>query len=910
MRTISSLLNIWLLTLIVVAGLVKTSVADNQRYPVFVDCPDFITGSHCDSFFYQAQAVDRDHDHPNNANIRYHLISGPGEINERTGLWSWKWSPEDSSYYGEVEIAASIGNSPEHTTPPDEYCRFRAGVRDNPSVILVDGKPGNSVFFVEAPGVHYFSIEVEDPDECDTPHVEIAEIQPAVKEVFYIENDQLVFAPDAVHNFMKFVVTLVDRGSPRGHRQHFIFDTRDNPVPVFEVCPDDAIITQCDKALYSVRAVDPQSMNAVGITLEVASGPGEMRYRDKFWYYSPSDADIGQTYEVEIIARYGHLVTEGDQTCRFSVTIEENVPGMSPMDFVCGDSLVIPAAILSNYRFRAFGEDCQKLTMTIVDVSPPFTGLINLRGRRRVPFDTETHQLQLLPDSLDIGQTFHIRIEGVSPMETYTCELYVTVEEPQPYSVRIETLEDAPQGQHAYLDVVLEEASIPMGRFSFVVAYNPSALAAMSASPGRIIEQCNWELFEYRFTPYGSGQLRITGRAEYGGYNFNPTCFLPDSLPATLFTIDFMVTNDRTFECDSLPIQFYWGRCGDNMIQSKEGRDLFISKDVYDAEENLLPLVDSLPSFSGVPDDCFEDKRDRIHPLIDFQHGGIHIACDTIGWCSGGDLNRNRVPFELADAVLYSNYFVRGLSVFHDTTCLAERSDVNQDGTPLSIEDLQYLIQIIVGDAEPFHQWDTTSPNPAFFRQEPDGSVSVVTPDTLGATWLHFNGVVTPQLFAGGVNMNFYHRSDSTTSVWVGSLSGGRIPAGPLLANVNAPLVEVQTCTYNGAKVEAIIDRVLGVDVHDELLPTEFALYQNYPNPFNNSTVIQFDLPRASEVQLTIYNIIGQALCQRTRYYEAGRQEFVWDGRSGSGEDVAGGVYFYRLQAGSFTETKKMLLLK
>jgi flagellar hook assembly protein FlgD len=85
---------------------------------------------------------------------------------------------------------------------------------------------------------------------------------------------------------------------------------------------------------------------------------------------------------------------------------------------------------------------------------------------------------------------------------------------------------------------------------------------------------------------------------------------------------------------------------------------------------------------------------------------------------------------------------------------------------------------------------------------------------------------------------------------------------------------------------------------------------QNYPNPFNNSTVIRFDLPRASEVQLTIYNIIGQMVLQRTRYYEAGYHEFVWDGRSGSGEDVAGGVYFYRLQAGSFTSAMKMLLIK
>ena len=90
------------------------------------------------------------------------------------------------------------------------------------------------------------------------------------------------------------------------------------------------------------------------------------------------------------------------------------------------------------------------------------------------------------------------------------------------------------------------------------------------------------------------------------------------------------------------------------------------------------------------------------------------------------------------------------------------------------------------------------------------------------------------------------------------------------------------------------------------LIPTEFALSQNYPNPFNPTTSISFSLPEASDVRLEIFNIQGQKVTTLVnKQLEAGNHSINWDGR-----DAASGVYFYRIDAGSFTETKKMLLLK
>ena len=93
--------------------------------------------------------------------------------------------------------------------------------------------------------------------------------------------------------------------------------------------------------------------------------------------------------------------------------------------------------------------------------------------------------------------------------------------------------------------------------------------------------------------------------------------------------------------------------------------------------------------------------------------------------------------------------------------------------------------------------------------------------------------------------------------------------------------------------------------------PRDFSLAQNVPNPFNPTTTIRFELPKAADVTLKVFNLLGQEV--RTLIngrQEAGFHTVVWDGRNTSGRAVASGVYFYHLQAGTFSKAKKMLLLK
>ena len=124
----------------------------------------------------------------------------------------------------------------------------------------------------------------------------------------------------------------------------------------------------------------------------------------------------------------------------------------------------------------------------------------------------------------------------------------------------------------------------------------------------------------------------------------------------------------------------------------------------------------------------------------------------------------------------------------------------------------------------------------------------------------------------------------------------------------------VITSTDNAGNVGAgTLNLILvGVDDLDEAaLPDRFALNQNYPNPFNPATVIEFDLPRRSNVSITIFNLLGQKVVELVdEEYPAGSHQITWDGISSSGQRASTGIYFYRLVAEDFINTKKMILLK
>lgn len=121
------------------------------------------------------------------------------------------------------------------------------------------------------------------------------------------------------------------------------------------------------------------------------------------------------------------------------------------------------------------------------------------------------------------------------------------------------------------------------------------------------------------------------------------------------------------------------------------------------------------------------------------------------------------------------------------------------------------------------------------------------------------------------------------------------------------------TITTNRFGLFAISDIVITETGSENLavLPEEYRLLQNYPNPFNAETKIAYQLPKDSDVRLTIYNARGQFVrILLNRNQGAGYHTVSWNGKNENQQDVASGVYLYKIEANDFVQTKRLLLMK
>jgi hypothetical protein len=101
------------------------------------------------------------------------------------------------------------------------------------------------------------------------------------------------------------------------------------------------------------------------------------------------------------------------------------------------------------------------------------------------------------------------------------------------------------------------------------------------------------------------------------------------------------------------------------------------------------------------------------------------------------------------------------------------------------------------------------------------------------------------------------------------------------------------------------------VSVEVDFTPSEYALSQNYPNPFNPSTTIMYQVPKAGNVSIIIYDMLGQEVrILMNNEVAAGAYQVQWDGLNDSGVSMSSGTYIYRMTAGDFVESKEMILVK
>lgn len=180
------------------------------------------------------------------------------------------------------------------------------------------------------------------------------------------------------------------------------------------------------------------------------------------------------------------------------------------------------------------------------------------------------------------------------------------------------------------------------------------------------------------------------------------------------------------------------------------------------------------------------------------------------------------------------------------------------------------------------------------------------------------SGSVNAGVIASGTNTATYNTSGETNGIRLSSsdLNSGSFdwtaPAGST-GDVTLYIAGHQG-NASGPNTElTLVSSELATDVREDgssEVPSHYNLSNNYPNPFNPTTSIEFDLPRRSHVTIEIFNLLGQKVATLIdEEYPAGSHSVTWNGRS-SGSPVSTGIYLYRLKAGDFVQTKKMVFLK
>ncbi len=139
-----------------------------------------------------------------------------------------------------------------------------------------------------------------------------------------------------------------------------------------------------------------------------------------------------------------------------------------------------------------------------------------------------------------------------------------------------------------------------------------------------------------------------------------------------------------------------------------------------------------------------------------------------------------------------------------------------------------------------------------------------------------------------------------------------RITGGSASMNLTLPPYGTAIFVLADSARHVYLPPLNGIESHLTVDPLEtFTLHQNYPNPFNPTTTIRFDVPRPARVYIRIFNVLGEEIADvADGFYTAGVHQVVWDGRTHYGRSAGSGVYFVRVESGTFTDTKKIILLK
>lgn len=272
-----------------------------------------------------------------------------------------------------------------------------------------------------------------------------------------------------------------------------------------------------------------------------------------------------------------------------------------------------------------------------------------------------------------------------------------------------------------------------------------------------------------------------------------------------------------------------------------------------------------------------------------------------INIAGAGSTGQNMLEFGAANEVVYTN------NIAKDCNFLGADDGVGALLTLLPPIDDGVTQTVVVKNNNAF--W-----TPELVASYPDSVSAAVAFDSLITFYIDANGDAASNIsetvvFTDGPDVPL----ETTAAFWAGADAVEMDKEGHENFNFAYPTTAASYTAGTNGQPLGDLNWFPGVTAVDEVetLPVAYELFNNYPNPFNPSTTIKYTIPEQANVKLTIYNSLGQEVATLINTAQnAGSYSVTWNGENKSGVKVSSGIYLFKLDAGNFVATKKMVMLK
>lgn len=325
-----------------------------------------------------------------------------------------------------------------------------------------------------------------------------------------------------------------------------------------------------------------------------------------------------------------------------------------------------------------------------------------------------------------------------------------------PFAFEIRHDVSAPYWSPLIVPMTKTGGSEAMHGFDLLVSYDASALNLRDVIPGEVFSDTGsyqWEYFQWRVdsSAFPVRTIRLVAVADVNNGAHHPlTTAIPDG--TTLFDFSFAARPQASVSELVTPLRFHWRDCGDNAIAGgQSGESLAVSLAVFEWDgSQFIDVTDpegTFPTDFGTPDLCFDSVfTPGVTRSVDYFDGAVTIyQPESID--NRGDINVNGIAYEIADWVMFTDYFFQGEAVFPNPFAGVPASDVNNDDIPLRLEDLVFLERIVCGDTLPVadKRDGRVIVDSAIVTQDAASrTVSIDYADTLAGLFLVFQGEITP----------------------------------------------------------------------------------------------------------------------------------------------------------------------